>query len=43
VIGVQKDGQFVTDLPPDQRLVKGSTLIALGSAQQRERFSAVYR
>ena len=42
VIGVQKDGQFVTNLPPDQRLVKGSTLVALGSAEQRERFSAVY-
>ena len=42
VIGVQKDGQLVTNLPPDQRLVKGSTLVALGSAEQRERFSAVY-
>ena len=42
VIGVQKDGQLVTDLPPDQRLVKGSTLVALGSAEQRERFRAAY-
>ena len=42
VIGVQKDGQLVTNLPPDQRLVKGSTLVALGSAEQWERFSAVY-
>ncbi|MCH7565111.1 MAG: NAD-binding protein [Gemmatimonadetes bacterium] len=42
VIGVQKDGQFVTNLPPDQRLAKGSTLVALGSAEQWERFSAVY-
>ena len=42
VIGVQKDGQIVTNLPPDQRLVKGSTLVALGSAEQRGRFSAVY-
>ena len=42
VIGVQKDGQLVTNLPPDQRLVKGSTLVALGSAEQRERFRAAY-
>ncbi len=42
VIGVQKDGQLVTNLPPDQRLVEGSTLVALGSAEQREQFSALY-
>ena len=42
VIGVQQDGQIVTDLPPDQRLVEGSTLVALGSAEQWERFGAVY-
>ncbi len=42
MIGVQKDGQIVTNLPPGQRLVKGSTLVALGSAEQRERFRAVY-
>jgi len=42
VIGVQKDGQIVTNLLPDQRLVKDSTLVVLGSAEQRERFGAVY-
>ena len=42
VIGVQEDGRLVTNLAPDQRLAKGSTLVALGSAEQRERFSAVY-
>jgi voltage-gated potassium channel len=42
VIGVQKDGRFVTDLTADQRLFEGSTLVALGSAEQRERFSAVF-
>ena len=42
VIGVQKDGQIVTNLPPDQRLIKGSTLVALGSAEQWERFGTVY-
>ncbi len=42
VIGVQKDGQIVTNMPPAQRLVEGSTLVALGSAEQRERFGAAY-
>jgi Trk K+ transport system NAD-binding subunit len=42
VIGVQQDGQIVTMLPPNWRLAKGSTLIALGSAEQREHFGAVY-
>jgi K+/H+ antiporter YhaU regulatory subunit KhtT len=42
VIGVQKDGHIVTNLAPDQRLVRGSTLVALGSAEQREHFSTVY-
>jgi len=42
VIGVQKDGHIVTNLTPDQRLVRGSTLVALGSAEQREHFSTVY-
>ncbi len=42
VIGVQKDGHIVTNPTPDQRLVRGSTLVALGSAEQREHFSAVY-
>ena len=42
VIGVQKDGRFVMNLTADQRLFEGSTLVALGSAEQRERFSAVF-
>jgi Trk K+ transport system NAD-binding subunit len=42
VIGIQRDGQVVTNVPPEQRLAKGSMLVALGSAEQRERFSAVY-
>ena len=42
VIGVEQDGQIVTNLPPDHRLAKGSTLITLGSAEQRERFGTVY-
>lgn len=42
VIGVQKDGQVVTNVPSDRRLVKGSTLLALGSPEQRESFDAVF-
>ncbi|MCH7715830.1 MAG: NAD-binding protein [Gemmatimonadetes bacterium] len=42
VIALQKDGQIVTNLPPNQRLTEGSALVVLGSAEQRERFDAVY-
>jgi Trk K+ transport system NAD-binding subunit len=42
VIGVQKDGRIVTNPRREQRLAKGSTLVALGSAEQMERFGAVY-
>ena len=42
VIGVQKDGVIVTDLPPDRRLEEGSVLVALGSVEQRARFGATY-
>jgi Trk K+ transport system NAD-binding subunit len=42
VIGIQKDGRFVTNLTADRRLSMGSTLVALGSAAQRERISAVF-
>ena len=42
VIALQKDGRIVTNLPPNQRLTEGSALVVLGSAEQRERFDAVY-
>ena len=42
VIGVQRDAQIITDLPADQRLARDSTLIAVGSPEQRERFGVVY-
>lgn len=42
MIGVQKDGHMFTNLAPDQRLVRDSTLVSLGTAEQRARFSAVY-
>jgi uncharacterized protein with PhoU and TrkA domain len=42
VIAVQKGGRFVTNLTTDHRLSKGSTLVALGSTEQREHFSAVF-
>jgi uncharacterized protein with PhoU and TrkA domain len=42
VIGVQRDARIITNLPADQRLARGSTLIAVGSPEQRERFGVVY-
>jgi Trk K+ transport system NAD-binding subunit len=42
VIALQENGQIVTNLPPDRRLVRGSTLITLGSTEQRERLASVY-
>ncbi len=42
VIALQEDGRLVTNLPPDRRLVEGSALVALGSAEQRARFGALY-
>ena len=42
VIALQENGRIVTNLPSDRRLVEGSALVALGSAEQRERFGAVY-
>ncbi len=42
VIAVQENGQLVTNVPPDHRLIEGSALVALGSAKQRERFGVVY-
>jgi len=42
VIGVQRDSRIITNLPADQRLAQGSTLIAVGSPEQRERFGVLY-
>ena len=43
VIAIQEDGDVRTDLSPDRELAKRSTLLAIGSQEQRERFGAVYR
>jgi voltage-gated potassium channel len=43
VIALQEDGEVVTDLSPDKRLTRGSTMLAIGSQGQRERYGAVYR
>ena len=43
VIAVQEEGEILTDLSPDRELQKGSTLLAIGSQEQRERFGSVYR
>ena len=42
VIALQEDGQIVTNVPPDRRLAGGSTLITLGSAEQRESLASLY-
>jgi Trk K+ transport system NAD-binding subunit len=42
VIALQEDNQIDTHLPPGRRLVNESILLALGSAEQRERFGAVF-
>jgi len=42
VIGVQKDGRIVTNLSATLKLARDSTLVAIGSAEQVERFKAVY-
>jgi Trk K+ transport system NAD-binding subunit len=42
VIAVQEDGRLVTNIARDKPLVRGSHLVALCSAEQREQFDAVY-
>ena len=42
VIALQENGQIDTEVSPDRRLIEGSELVALGSPEQRERFSAVF-
>ncbi len=43
VIALREDGKLETNPRTDRKLVVGSTLVALGSAEQRKRFDAVYR
>ena len=42
VIAFLENGQIDTEVWPDRRLIEGSELVALGSPEQRERFSAVF-
>jgi len=42
VIAVQRGGQVETSPAPSERLVAGSALVALGSAEQRRTFDRVY-
>lgn len=42
VVAIQKDGEAVTNPPPEARLEAGGELILLGSEAQRERFAEVY-
>jgi voltage-gated potassium channel len=43
VIGVQQDGQIVTAVGPQFQLRRDSELLAIGSYEQRERFSELIR
>lgn len=43
VIAVQENGEVVTDLSPGRALTRDSTLLAIGSREQRERFGSIYR
>ena len=42
VIGLRENGRVITNVSPYRKLTKGSSLVVLGSAQQRELFSTVY-
>ena len=42
VIARQEDGRIVTNPPADRRLAPESVLVARGSAERRQRFSAVF-
>jgi Trk K+ transport system NAD-binding subunit len=42
VVAVQEDGKILANPQPDRRLTRGSALVALGSADERERFRKVY-
>ena len=42
VIAVQEDGEIVTDVSPTRKLTRNSTLLAIGSPEQRERFGSTY-
>jgi Trk K+ transport system NAD-binding subunit len=43
VIGIQEDGRIVTDRPSERTLAPGSSLLAFGTAEQRQRFTSVFR
>jgi Trk K+ transport system NAD-binding subunit len=42
VIAIQDDGRLTTNPPPNTTLLEGAELVALGTADQRERFAASY-
>lgn len=42
VVALQEEGRIVMDLPPARRLPRDSTLVALGSLEQRELFRTVF-
>jgi K+/H+ antiporter YhaU regulatory subunit KhtT len=42
VIAIHQDGKVLTDLGPRRQLARGTSLLALGSAEQRRRFAELY-
>jgi Trk K+ transport system NAD-binding subunit len=42
VIAIHEDGKVLTDLGPSRQLARGTSLLALGSADQRRRFAELY-
>jgi Trk K+ transport system NAD-binding subunit len=42
VIAIHEDGKVLTDLGPRRQLARGTSLLALGSADQRRRFAELY-
>jgi K+/H+ antiporter YhaU regulatory subunit KhtT len=42
VIAIDEDGKILTDVGPGRPLPRGTSLLALGSAEQRRRFAELY-
>lgn len=42
VIAIHENGKILTDLGPGRQLARGTSLLALGSADQRRRFAELY-
>ena len=43
VVALERDGQLVTTLTGDAMLEKGSSLVMLGSLEQRRKFAELFK